>query len=383
MKTAAKQNQKHGTRSGRSWRVLLIALAVIVVLLGVGRALLPGFVRDYVNRTLDQNPLYAGRIGAVTIHLWRGAYAIEDIRISKTTGNVPVPLFAAKRVDFAVQWSALVHGKIVGRMHMLKPELNFVDSDSEAEDQTGAGGPWLGIISDLFPFRINRAVVQNGSVHFRAFESREPVNVYLSEVNGTVDNLSNIRDETKPLLSSVRVTALAMDHAKFEMIMTLDPFAYRPTFELATRLMGLDVTQINSLAKSYGKFDFEKGWFDLVIEAEAKEGLLTGYAKPLFRDLQVFSLTEDIKDENALELFWQAIVGGVTKLLTNRERDQFGSLIPFSGDLSQSTSADILTTLGNIFRNAFIRAYLPRLEGGDSIDGLEFAPPELYDPISG
>ena len=152
---------------------------------------------------------------------------------------------------------------------------------------------------------------------------------------------------------------------------------------MGMRLLGLDVTKINDLAVSYGKFDFERGWFDLVVEADAREGQLTGYAKPLFRNLKVFSLTEDIKDENVLELFWQALVGAVTSLIKNHPRDQFGTLIPFSGDLSAVTSTDILATVGNILRNAFVRAYLPRLEGGgEAIEGLQFGAPELTDPIS-
>lgn len=367
----------------RGWRRFGIILLILIIVLGIGRAMMPWAVRDYVNRTLDKNPLYAGEIGDVEIHLWRGAYAIEDVRISKTTGNVPVPFFAAKRVDFAIQWDALVHGKVVGRVLMEEPELNFVDAATEAEDQSGVGAPWLQMIDELFPFRINRAVVKNGSIHFRAFQAEKPVDVYLSQVEASIDNLSNIRDETKPLVSTVQASGLAMDHAKFEYRMTLDPFSYRPTFHMGMRLIGLDVTRINDLAVSYGKFDFEHGWFDLVVEADAKEGQLAGYAKPLFRNLKVFSLTEDIKDENVLELFWQALVGDLTSIFKNQPRDQFGTLIPFSGDLSDKTNTDILATLGNILRNAFVRAYLPRLEGGgEAVEGLTFGPPELTDPIS-
>jgi hypothetical protein len=174
-----------------------------------------------------------------------------------------------------------------------------------------------------------------------------------------------------------------MDQAKFEYRMTLDPCSYRPTFHMATRLLGLDVTKINDLAVTYGKLDFERGWFDLVLEVDAKEGQLTGYAKPLFRDLEVFSVSEDIKGDNVLRFFWQALVGAATSLFKNQPRDQFGTLIPFNGDLSGATTADILATVGNILRNAFIRAYLPRLEGApESIGSLEFGPPELTDPIS-
>jgi len=370
-------------KRSRGWRTFGVILLVLIIAVGVARAMLPSVVRDYVNRTLDRNPLYEGKIGEVEVHLRRGAYAIRDVRISKTTGNVPVPLFAAKRVDFAIQWNALLHRKVVGRVVMESPEINFVDASTEGEDQTGTGAPWLKMIEDLFPFRINSAVIKNGSIHFRAFQMKTPVDVYLTHVEGVIDNLTNIRDETKPLVSTVQATGVAMDHAKLEFKMVLDPFSYRPTFRMAMRLMGLDVTKINDLARAYGKFDFERGWFDLVIEADAKEGLLNGYVKPLFRDLKIFSLSEDIKDENVLEVFWQALVGGLTTILKNQPRDQFGTLIPFSGNLSRATNADILATIGNILRNAFVRAYLPRLEGGgESVEGLEFSPPELSDPIS-
>lgn len=372
----APRKRQHG------WRILAIIVLVLIVIAGIGRAILPWAVRDYVNRTLDRNPLYAGKIGEVHIHLWRGAYSIDDIRISKTTGNVPVPFFSSKRIDFAMQWNALLHHRLVGRVLMEEPEMNFVDAASESETQTGAGAPWLQMIKDLFPFKINSATVKNGSIHLRAFKGEKPVDVYLSQVQASIDNLTNIRDETNPLVSTVQATALVMDQAKFEYKMTLDPFSYRPTFRMATRLLGLDVTKLNDLARTYGKFDFERGWFDLVIEADAKEGQLSGYAKPLFRDLKIFSLA-DLKDENPLQAFWQALVGGVTTLLKNRPRDQFGTLIPFKGDLSRATSADILATIGNLLRNAFVRAYLPRLEGGkESVEGLTFEPAEFNDPIS-
>jgi hypothetical protein len=370
-------------RRRSKWGVFAFVLLILVCLMGISRALLPWVVRNYVNRTLDRNLLYSGKIGPVAIHILRGAYSIQDIRISKTTGNVPVPFFSAKRVHFAVQWDALVHGKIVGLILAEEPEINFVDAPSEGETQNGAGGPWLQIIRDLFPFRINSAVVRNGSIHFRAYQTPKPVDVYLSDVEASIDNLTNIRDEIKPLVSTVQAKALAMDQAKFEYKMTLDPFSYRPSFHMATRLLGLDVTKINDLARAYGKFDFKRGWFDLVIEVDAKEGQLTGYAKPLFRNLKVFSLGQDLKEDDVLQFFWQALVGAVTAVLKNQPRDQFGTLIPFSGNVSGATTTDILAAIGNILRNAFVRAYLPRLESGqEGVGGLKFDPPDLTAPIS-
>jgi hypothetical protein len=151
---------------------------------------------------------------------------------------------------------------------------------------------------------------------------------------------------------------------------------------MAARILGLDVTKLNDLARTYGKLDFERGWFDLVIEADAKEGQLSGYVKPLFRNLKVFSLTEDAKETNPLRFFWQALVGATTSIFKNHPRDQFGTLIPFRGDLSGATTMDILATVGNVLRNAFVRAYLPRrenLQETAQAQVLVFGPPEFSD----
>jgi hypothetical protein len=209
------------------------------------------------------------------------------------------------------------------------------------------------------------------------------VDIYLSDLEGSVDNLGNIRGQITPLVASVQATALLMEQAKLELKVTLDPFSYRPTFHLVLRLLGLDVTKINDLALAYGKFDFKRGWFDLVVEADSKEGQLNGYVKPLFRNLKVFSLSQDLKEDNALQFFWQALVGFATTVFKNHPRDQFGTLIPFSGDASGKSSTDIVATLVNLLRNAFVRAYLPRLETGEvSVGGLKFEPPDISDPVS-
>ncbi len=368
------------------WRVLGIGLLLLVVALGVGRAMLPSAVRWYVNRTLDQSPMYDGRIEGVRIRLYRGAYSISNVQLIKTTGNVPVPLFAADRVDLAVEWGALLHGKIVGQVAIEGAELNFVDGgtddDAGAADQTGAGGPWLEMIQDLFPFDINRVTVRNSSIHFRTYRGAEPVDVYLGSLEASVANLTNVRDEVTPLVTTVEATAKAMGEAPFEFNMQLDPFSYRPTFHVTSRLLNLDVTELNDFTREYGAFDFEHGWFDLVLEMDAKEGRLEGYVKPLFRDLRVLALPEDLEESNPLQVFWEALVGGATGLLKNQPRDQFGTIIPFTGDLS-SPDTNLLAILAGVLRNAFIRAYLPQLqETGDPPAGLEFGTPTFEDAIT-
>ena len=372
--------KKRPKRRHRFFRWVIFLLLLLIGLLCAIRPFLPSMIRTYVNHQLDKSLIYEGKIGYITLHLWRGSYVIHDVRLVKKTAAVPVPLYSAKRVDFSIQWDALRHGKIVGQIEMDQPELNFVDAPTDSEAQTGSGGPWLQILRDLFPFKINKTTIKDASIHFRTFQSRQPVDVYLSHLDGDIDNLSNIRDETAPLITTITARGLAMDEGRFEFNMRLDPFSYNPHFHMAVRLLGLDVVRTNDLVRAYGQFQFRSGFFDLVMEAEARGGQIQGYVKPLFRQLSVFDLPQDLKyDKDPLQFFWQAILGVTTAVLKNQPRDQFATLVPFTGDAS-TPNIDLLTTLGNVIRNGFVRAYLPRLENDPaSVEGLQFSPGTFAD----
>ena len=374
--------QPQQTKKKRRWhKILLLALLSLILLASIARLMLPSYVRWYVNRTLDKSPIYQGTIGDIDIRLLNGGYIIHDVEINKTTGNVPVPFFSAKKIDLHLEWSALLHGKLVGQIAMVQPQLNFVDAPNDSSSQSGSQGPWLEMIRDLFPFTINSCVIHNGEIHLRVFDANPPVDVSLNQLEAAIDNLSNIHNDVQPLITTVEASGLAMDTGKFEFHMKLNPFSYNPSFELALRVVGLDVTEINALSRAYGKFDFKHGIFDLVVELNAREGALTGYIKPLFRNLTILDLS-DLQRDNPLEFFWQSLVGVTTELLKNHPRDQLGTLIPLTGSLDAPQS-DILTTLGNLLRNAFIRAYLPRFEDTASdVTDLHFGPADPTNPIA-
>ena len=68
---------------------------------------------------------------------------------------------------------------------MIEPQLNFVDSKTDdSAGQTGGGGPWLQVIRDLFPFRINSCELADGRISFRTFDTDPPVDMYIADVDG-------------------------------------------------------------------------------------------------------------------------------------------------------------------------------------------------------
>ena len=380
-----KKAAKH-RRKVRRRKILFMTFLIVVAALSGLRAVAPRLITDYVNKVIDRNPSYDGKIGSIGMSLWRGEYSIYDIRLNKTTGNVPVPLFAAKRIDLAIQWNALLHGKIVGQVEVIEPQLNFVaePGGDAGNQQFGAGGPWLGMIQDLFPFDINRCDVVDGSAHFRTYGSKPQVDVFIDQLQVQVEDLTNVKSSKQALFSTVTIHGMAMGQAPLSLKTQFDPFSYNPSFQLALRLIGLDVTKLNDFSKAYGDFDFRKGWFDLVVEIDAKEGTFDGYVKPLFRDLQIFSLSQDLPpNKNILDTVWEALVGVGQASLTNQPRQQFATYIPMKG-LLISPKPDILAAVGNVLRNAFIRAYLPRLNRtyATNVDDIKFDPGQTIDPHS-
>jgi hypothetical protein len=337
-----------------------VVLVVGVVLVGA-RVALPYWLESYVNRTIDRSPDYTGGIGEVDVHLWRGAYTVHDMRVFKRTHSVPVPFFECPRLDFSLFWGALAHGQARGKIRMEKPRLNFVHGPTSEESQTGSDQPWLGIVDDLYPFRIDRADIVDGDIHFEAFHKDPQVDVYLSQVNGRLENLTNVENTTDPLIATITASGRVMESGRLEFRMDMDPRSRLPTFDLALRLVDMDVRRLNALALAYGDFDFEEGWFDLVLELSAREGHVEGYAKPLFRGLRVLSV-KDVRADTPLQLLWETLVGVVGAVFKNQERDQFGTRLTLAGDLDDPRT-NILEIVGNVLRNAFVRAYLPRIEG--------------------
>src|SRR4051812_17982014 len=80
-------------------RKILVSVLVVVALLVAARLALPYVVEDYVNRKLAALDSYEGHIGDVDIHLWRGAYSIDDIVIAKKGAKRPVNFFEARRAN--------------------------------------------------------------------------------------------------------------------------------------------------------------------------------------------------------------------------------------------------------------------------------------------
>lgn len=347
----------------RKRRLLPLLLLLVVLVLVLVRLALPSMVRDAINTRLADMNDYKGQVDRVGLALWRGAYALYGLRIDKTAGEVPVPLLEAPRIEIALSWRHLFRGALVAEVLFDRPVLHFVDGSNQDNSLSGAGEDWRARLDDLVPTRIDEVAITDGTVVFHNFVSDPPVDLETTDVDARIRNLTNVRDEAGRRVAELEATATVFRSARLEADARFDPFGRMDEFVFGLRILDIDLTRINDLARAYANLDFESGNGELVLELEASDGRLSGYAKPLFQQLQVFSWA-DVRDpdKNPFRVAWEAVVEGVATVFRNQPADQFGTRIEISGDIGDP-DLGVVSAIVGILRNAFVEALNPYFEG--------------------
>ncbi|HDS1736180.1 DUF748 domain-containing protein [Pseudomonas sp. BP8] len=346
------------------YRWPLVGLVSLVALLVVLHLALPYLVRDYLNDKLADMGDYRGQVSDVDLAWWRGAYTINGLKIVKTTGKVPVPFVDAPVIDLSVSWHALWHDHaVVAEVEFMRPQLNFVDGPSKQNSQTGQGTDWRQQLEKLVPITLDEVRIDDGTLTFSNFNSKPPVDLKATRLEASIRNLTNVRDEKGRRDASFEATALLLGDAKVESRATFDPFSDFDDFEFRLRATGIQLRRLNDFASAYGKFDFNAGHGDVVIEAQADKGRLNGYIKPLLRDVDVFNWQQDVqdKDKGFFRSIWEAVVGASETVLKNQPKNQFATRVELSGSVHQQDISGFEAFL-QILRNGFVQAFSARYE---------------------
>lgn len=340
------------------WTLIVLIAAIAVV-----HVYLAEWVRDYVNRKLSEIPGYRAHVASVTLHLWRGAYQIHNIDIKKTSGEVPVPFFSAPLVDLSVQWHALIFERsAVGNIEIHRGKLNFVSGPTKEASATEVDAPWAQKIKQLFPLKINRFAVHDGEIHYRDFSRTPKIDVPIDNVEMVAVNLTNSKKLSKNLIADIRIEGRPLREGKGKSQISLDPYAARPTFSFNLEVDEIPLVKLNDFAKTHGGFTFEAGTLKMAMEASSRNGRYEGWVEPVFDKMSIFNPAHD--SDNPISFVWQAILGGITKIVRNHPKDRFGTKIPFSGTF-EDPRPDQFATIFNAFRNAFVKAFEGKLDNED------------------
>ncbi len=343
---------------------ILLAIGIIAIILIAVRAALPYAVKHYVNRTLHGLEAYDGHVADIDVALWRGAYRIDGIEIVKRGAEGNTPFFSSERIDFSVQWRSLLNGSLVSEVAFIRPTLNLVQDDSDAQSQTGEGEDWQAQLEELFPFTFNTIEVRDGVVTFRAPGIRTQDAIEARDVQGVVTNLTNVADANAETFAQFELHAMMLDNAPARVSGSLDPWAPQPTFDVNMEIKQVSLPAVNPWLRQYIKADAESGDFELFVEVAAAEGKFKGYAKPILRNVEMTSSAE--QEDNPLRKLWEGIVDFAADVLENKDEEQVAARAPFTGTI-ENPEASVWPTIVSVLRNAFVSAFARSLEGSISL----------------
>jgi uncharacterized protein YhdP len=347
----------------RSYKWLIIVGAIVVVLVAI-RLALPSVVRDYVNDQLMALEAYDGHVDDIDLALWRGAYRIDGLRIVKTGAKQPVPFFSSERIDLSVEWKSLLRGSLVAEGDFFRPQMNLVQAKNEQQSQLGEEENWGERFEQLFPFDFNTLRVRDGTVTFRAPGIRTEDALRANHVNGTLSNLTNVVESNKETFSRFGFDAEVLEGGTARIDGTVNPLARKPTFDVNLQVRNVQLPQVNPWLRQYIKADAEGGEFELYMEIAAADGRFQGYAKPVMRNVNIYSSEEP--EKNPLKRIWEGLVEFAANVFENDETGQVAARVPFTGTI-ENPKTSIFATIGSVVRNAFVSAFARSLEGSISV----------------
>ena len=185
-----------------------------------------------------------------------------------------------------------------------------------------------------------------------------------TNVNASIYNLTNVVDKEGKRDARFEGKALLLGHAPLETTATFDPLSNFEDFEFRLRAKDIELKSMNDFASAYGKFDFNAGHGDVVIEAKAKKAQVNGYIKPLLRDVEVFNWQQDVENKN--KEHFPLGLGGPGRRHGNRAEEPGRKTssppsVELSGNVHQQDISAFEAFL-QILRNGFVQAFNARYE---------------------
>jgi hypothetical protein len=109
--------------------------------------------------------------------------------------------------------------------------------------------------------------------------------------------------------------------------------------------------------RAYGRIDVAQGHLTVYAQIGVKNSRITGYVKPMFSDVKVYSSEKD-KNKNALQQAKDLVVGAAAHILKNGKTQKVATQVSLAGNL-QNPDVSTWEAFVEVVRNAFIQSILP------------------------
>ncbi len=205
--------------------------------------------------------------------------------------------------------------------------------------------------------RVDKLKITDGSFGYVNKTTEPNYRIFFDHSQVTLQNLSNQFKEGE---STLDLKGMFMGTGDTIVTGTFRPYTEDPDFKLNIAIEDTQMPAMSDLFRSFGNFDIKEGLFSFYSEVEIKGDKVSGYVKPLFKNMKVYD-RRDREEKGLFHKLYVALVGGVAKLLENRPRAEVATKTDISGSLA-SPKTNTLQIIFNLIRNAFIKSILPGFE---------------------
>jgi hypothetical protein len=327
-----------------------------------------------MNKKLADLPGYTGKIDGLTIAFWRVGVEVEDFVLSERGHEQDPPLLRVKNASFRFAPSSLLSGKLGGTAAIDGIELSVTKREEAPSVEEAAKTTqqkieetkqdvqrWQTVLRDTFPMVLERLEVKNSQLRFIDQSHQPHVDVGIRDLHIVATGLQNRPEGNgEGMPTEVNVTGVMTGEGNLKIALRLDPIARQPHFALNFELLEQQLPPLNSFLLAYADADVSRGTFELFSEINARGGAYDGYVKPLLRDLE-FKTPSD-EEKSVGDRLKERVVGAVTSVFENKQQDQVATKAPFAGNF-ENNDLDIWTTIVNLMRNAFVQAIRGGLDG--------------------
>lgn len=340
----------------------LIIITIVVLLVLIIRIALPGIVKNYVNKKLNDLPGYTGHVADIDIHLLRGAYVIKQLELKKKTDPAKYPFLAIEKTDLSIEWRALFKGRLVGKVIADHPVINILGATEDLSKEPSKDS-WTKTVKALMPMTVNKLTINEGRFAYIDFGKKPNINLHIDHLQLTALNLANVQKAADPLPSSVTLTGTSIGNGQLRANMKVNVLKDIPDFDMAMQLTSINMISLNEFLEAMVKFDIEKGDLNIFSKLKLTSGEMDGYIKPFISHLKVLDVKKDIKKKGGiLRVAKKAIVGLFAKAVENPKTKKIATVVPIKGNIKDPKTSGWSTFLG-VLKNAFIKALKERIAG--------------------
>lgn len=347
-----------------------IPASIILFLVALNFALEP-LALHYANKALGGLKGYKGSIQDIEIHLYRGAYRIDSLQIQKVENGNTTPFFAVSAIDISVEWKSLFKGAFVSEFSFEHPVINFIKKGKEVE--TGGGNDFVATVKALSPITINRVELIDGEVHYIDRTSSPKIDVSAKEISAYATNLRNVEDSKEKLPSNLSLRAKTSGNGTLTAKMTMNALKETPDFDFNLELKAMNLAYLKDFTDAYADFTFKKGQLDLSSELAMEDGEYKGYIKPVLDHIKIIDWKgeyPETKKKSFFKKIWEGIVGTGVAIVENKPKERLATKVPLKGNIKEGETFT-WTTIVNVLRNGFVKAFDADVEGSINIDAAK------------